>query len=59
LILMLVGVSCATGCGGSFTLASTGGGGGLTAGHNYLIQVTAQGDNGADYYAVVQLDVAN
>jgi hypothetical protein len=57
LILLLVGVSYATGCGGSFT--KTGGttnNGGLPVG-SYLVQVIATDSNGVQYYAVVPLTV--
>jgi hypothetical protein len=60
LILLLVGVSYATGCGGGYTLTRQHGGGGLPTG-NYLIQVVASDtSNTSDttpYYAVVPLNV--
>jgi len=57
MILLILGVSFATGCGGSFT--QTGGkpnNGGLAVG-SYLVQVVASDAAGNKYYAVVPLTV--
>jgi hypothetical protein len=57
LILLLVGVSYASGCGGSFTSTSTPTTSGINAG-NYLVQVVGTDQNGIPYYAVIPLDVS-
>lgn len=54
LILMFVGVSYVTSCGGNFKLPSTPAAGGIPNG-NYLIQMVATDQNKANYYAVVPL----
>jgi hypothetical protein len=51
IILLILGLSYATGCGGKSTPV-----GGLSAG-SYLVQVVATDQNGAKYYAVVPLVV--
>jgi hypothetical protein len=56
LMLLIVGMSYATGCGGSFTRPPAQPTGGTVAG-NYLIQVVATDQAGAKYYAVVPLTV--
>ena len=60
LILLLVGVSYATGCGGSFTttVSTKSPANGLAPG-NYLVQLVAADQNGNAYYAVVPLDVSS
>ena len=59
LLLLIAGASFATGCGGSFTLAAPKPTQqpGLPAGNTYLVQVIATDQNGAQYYAVVPLDL--
>jgi large repetitive protein len=58
LILLLVGASFATGCGGSFTSKSTSSSTGIPAG-NYLVQVVATDQNGNSYYGAIPLDVSS
>jgi hypothetical protein len=58
LILLLVGASYATGCGGSFTSKSTSTSTGIPAG-NYLVQVVATDQNGNSYYGAIPLDVSS
>lgn len=58
LILMLVGASYATGCGGSFTSSSRSTSTGVPAG-NYLVQVVGTDQSGNSYYGVVPLDVSS
>jgi hypothetical protein len=58
LIVLLVGVSYATGCGGSFSYKGTTGANGLAPG-NYLVQVIATDANNNQYYAVVPLSVSS
>jgi hypothetical protein len=58
LILLLVGASYATGCGGSFTSKSTSASTGIPAG-NYLVQVVATDQNGTSYYGAIPLDVSS
>jgi hypothetical protein len=57
LILLLVGVSYASGCGGSFTSTSKSTNTGIAPG-SYLVQVVATDQNGNKYYAAVPLDVS-
>jgi hypothetical protein len=57
LILLLVGVSYASGCGGSFTSTSKSTNTGIAPG-SYLVQVVATDQNGNTYYAAVPLDVS-
>ncbi|HUD12231.1 MAG TPA: Ig-like domain repeat protein [Terracidiphilus sp.] len=57
LILLLVGVSYASGCGGNFTSSSTTTSTGIAAG-NYLVQVVGTDQNSVSYYAVIPLDVS-
>ena len=57
LILLLVGVSYASGCGGSFTSSSTTTSTGIGVG-NYLVQVVGTDQNGNNYYAAIPLDVS-
>jgi hypothetical protein len=57
LILLLVGVSYASGCGGSFTSTSKSTSNGIAPG-SYLVQVVGTDQNGNKYYAVVPLDVS-
>ena len=57
LILLLVGVSYASGCGGSFTSSSTTTTTGLPAA-NYLVQVVGTDQNGNSYYSAIPLDVS-
>jgi hypothetical protein len=60
LILLLAGVSYASGCGGSFTSTSTttgkSTGTGIAPG-SYLLQVVGTDQNGNTYYAVVPVTV--
>jgi Bacterial Ig-like domain (group 3)/FG-GAP-like repeat len=58
LILLLVGASYATGCGGSFTSTSTTTSTGIPAG-NYLVQVVAKDQNGNTYYGAIPLNVSS
>jgi hypothetical protein len=58
LILLLAGVSYASGCGGNFTSSSTTTSTGIAAG-NYLVQVVGTDQNGVVYYAVIPLDVSS
>jgi hypothetical protein len=58
LILLLVGVSYGSGCGGSFTTTAKTTTTGLAAG-NYLVQVIGTDQNGNTYYSVVPLDVSS
>jgi hypothetical protein len=58
LILLLVGASYATGCGGSFKSTSTSTSTGIPAG-NYLVQVVATDQSGNSYYGVIPLDVSS
>jgi hypothetical protein len=58
LILLLVGVSYATGCGGSFNSTSTSTSTGIPAG-NYLVQVVGTDQNGNNYYGAIPLDVSS
>jgi len=57
LLLLLVGVSYASGCGGSFTSSSTTTTTGIAAG-NYLVQVVGTDQNGNNYYSAIPLDVS-
>ena len=57
LILLLVGASYATGCGGSFTSSSRSTSTGVPAG-NYLVQVIGTDQSGNSYYGVIPLDVS-
>lgn len=57
LILLLVGVSYASGCGGSFTSTSQTTSTGIAPG-SYLVQVVGTDQKGNKYYAVVPLDVS-
>jgi len=57
LILLLVGVSYASGCGGSFTSTSKSTSSGIAPG-SYLVQVVGTDQNGNKYYAAVPLDVS-
>lgn len=57
LILLLVGVSYASGCGGSFTTTAKSSSSGLAQG-TYLLQVVGTDQNGNNYYSVVPLDVS-
>jgi hypothetical protein len=57
LILLLVGVSYASGCGGSFTSTSTSTSTGIGSG-TYLVQVVGTDQNGNSYYAAIPLDVS-
>ena len=57
LLLLLVGVSYASGCGGSFTSSSTTTTTGIAAG-NYLVQVVGTDQNGNSYYSAIPLDVS-
>ncbi len=57
LILLILGLSYATGCGGSFTSTGTPPSSGGIAPGSYLVQVVATDQNGANYYAVVPLTV--
>jgi hypothetical protein len=54
---LLVGVSYASGCGGSFTSSSTTTTTGIAAG-NYLVQVVGTDQNGNNYYSAIPLDVS-
>jgi hypothetical protein len=56
-ILLLVGVSYASGCGGSFTSTSKSTNTGI-APNSYLVQVVGTDQNGNMYYAAVPLDVS-
>jgi hypothetical protein len=58
LILLLVGVSYASGCGGSFTSSSTTTTSGIGPG-SYLVQVVGTDQNGSNYYAAIPLDVSS
>jgi hypothetical protein len=58
LILLLVGVSFASGCGGSFTSTSKSTDTGIGPG-DYLVQVVGTDQNGNKYYAAVPLDVSS
>jgi len=58
LILLLVGVSYASGCGGSFTSTSKSTNTGIGPG-TYLVQVVGTDQNGNKYYAAVPLDVSS
>ncbi len=58
LILVLVGVSYASGCGGSFTSTSKSISNGIAPG-TYLVQVVATDQNGNKYYAAVPLDISS
>jgi len=58
LILLLVGVSFASGCGGSFSSSSTTSSSGIAAG-SYLVQVVGTDQNGVTYYAAIPLDVSS
>jgi hypothetical protein len=58
LILLLVGVSYGSGCGGSFSSTSKSTSTGIAPG-NYLVQVVGTDQNGNKYYAVVPLDVSS
>jgi hypothetical protein len=57
LILLLVGVSYASGCGGSFSSSSTTTSTGIAAG-SYIVQVVGTDQNGTSYYAAIPLDVS-
>jgi hypothetical protein len=57
LILLLVGVSYASGCGGNFTSSSTTTTTGIAAG-SYLVQIVGTDQNGVSYYAAIPLDVS-
>jgi len=57
LIPLLVGVSYASGCGGSFTSTSKSTNSGIAPG-SYLVQVVGTDQNGNKYYAAVPLDVS-
>jgi hypothetical protein len=57
LILLLVGVSYASGCGGSFTSTSKSTNTGIGQG-SYLVQIVGTDQNGNKYYAAVPLDVS-
>jgi hypothetical protein len=58
LILLLVGVSYASGCGGSFTSTSKSTNTGIGPG-SYLVQVVGTDQNGNKYYAAIPLDVSS
>jgi large repetitive protein len=57
LILLLVGVSYASGCGGSFSSSSTTTSTGIAAG-SYIVQVVGTDQHGTSYYAAIPLDVS-
>jgi hypothetical protein len=56
LILLMVGLSYATGCGAGFTPPAQPPGSAINAG-SYYVQVVAMDQNGVQYYAVVPLTV--
>jgi hypothetical protein len=56
LLLLGIGLSCVTACGGSFTRPTPPTNQGMTPG-SYLVQVTATGNDNKPYYAVVPLVV--
>jgi hypothetical protein len=58
LLLLLVGFSYATGCGGSFTSQATAGTNGMAVG-NYLVQVVGTDSVGNKYYAGIPLVVSS
>jgi large repetitive protein len=58
LIVLLVGASFASGCGGSFSSSSTTTSSGIAAG-SYLVQVVGTDQNGVTYYAAIPLDVSS
>jgi hypothetical protein len=57
-IVLALGISCAIGCGGSFTRPGTLPSNGIAPG-NYLVQVIATDASGNQYYAVVPLVVSS
>jgi hypothetical protein len=57
LILLIVGLSFGTGCGGSFSQTGETTTTLKIAKGNYLVQVVAKDQNGVSYYAVVPLTV--
>jgi hypothetical protein len=58
LVLLIVGLSYASGCGGSYTKPPTQPGLGISSG-TYLVQVVATDQNGAKYFTAVPLDVSS
>jgi len=58
LIVLLVGASFASGCGGSFSSSSKTSSTGIAPG-SYLVQVVATDQNNNNYYAVIPLEVSS